>query len=342
VLGDFYSDLELAQGEDSSEQDIKKAFRKMSRLYHPDVNPSDDAKEKYLSVNKAYEVLSDQKKRKIYDMKGDDGLKQLEESEKRGNQMDPFAALFGRQQDRTKGQDVHMQIKVSLEDVYNGASHRVTLQKQKLCRKCKGSGAASKEDLQPCNRCQGKGVIIQKIQLAPGFVQQVQNPCPECGGTGKKVKRKCPECKGKKVLRGESTLEVLVEKGMPEGHELKFEMEADESPDMLPGDVIFQVHTHPHSVFRREGNDLHMTMTISLLEALVGFEKKILHLDGHEVDIVRELVTPHGFKKTMKNEGMLLHNTPSEAGNLIITFEVDYPKSITEEQAKGFRQLLGR
>jgi len=340
ILCDFYEELELPKGEDSTESDIKKAFRKLSKIYHPDVNPSDEGKARFVKINKAYEVLYDAKKRKVYDMKGEEGLKQLEESEKHGNVMDPFAALFGGGRDRTRGQDVQMSLKINLEDVYNGNAHKVTLQKQKLCRACKGTGARSKDDVAPCNRCQGKGVVVQRVQIAPGFVQQIQNPCDECGGTGKKIKKKCPECQGKKVMRGESTLEVLIEKGIPEGHEVKFEMEADESPDILPGDVIFKVHTNPHHQFRRDGNDLHMTHRITLLQALVGFSHTITHLDGHEVVIARTAVTPHGHKMTKKGEGMPLHNVPSETGNLIITFEVEFPASVNADQAEQFRKLL--
>merc|ERR1711976_167716 len=120
----------------------------------------------------------------------------------------------------------------------------------------------------------------------------------------------------------------------------KFEMEADESPDILPGDVIFKIHSQPHSTFRREGNDLHMVMKITLLEALVGFEKSVTHMDERQVEISRTAVTPHGYKKTIRGEGMPVHNVPSEKGNLIVTFEVIFPKTITPEQGAEFRKLL--
>eukprot|EP01006_Ploeotia_vitrea_P029159 TRINITY_DN61736_c0_g1_i1.p2 TRINITY_DN61736_c0_g1~~TRINITY_DN61736_c0_g1_i1.p2 ORF type:complete len:358 (+),score=57.33 TRINITY_DN61736_c0_g1_i1:59-1132(+) len=340
VFGDYYQDLELAKGEDSSDSEIKKAWRTLSKKYHPDLNKSPEAKPRYEKIAKAYDVLSDRRKRKIYDMKGDDGLKMLEEQEKNQHQHDPFAALFGHSRDRTKGNDVNMNLKVSLDDIYNGNTHTVTLQKQKLCRSCKGSGARSPSDIGQCNRCQGKGVMIQKVQLAPGFVQQIQQPCGECDGTGKKIKKKCPTCKGQKVTRGESNLEVMIEKGIPEGFEMKFEMEADESPDILPGDVIFKIHSQPHHTFKRSDNDLHMTMKITLLEALVGFTKTVEHMDGHQVEVSRTAVTPHGFKKTIRGEGMPIHNVPSETGNLIVTFEVTFPKVVTPQQAEEFKKLL--
>ena len=174
---DFYDVLELPQKDDSTERDIKTAFRRLSKQYHPDLNPGEEAKERYTKIQRAHEVLSDRKKRKIYDMRGEDGLKQLEERERNPNagMMDPIAMMFGggRVDDGMKGKNVQMKVSVSLDDVYNGAHHKVTLTKQKLCKKCKGTGAASKQDFTQCNKCNGKGRVLQRHQIMPGFVQQM-------------------------------------------------------------------------------------------------------------------------------------------------------------------------
>eukprot|EP01008_Symbiontida_sp_HLA12_P002476 NODE_419_length_928_cov_256.447205_g411_i0.p1 GENE.NODE_419_length_928_cov_256.447205_g411_i0~~NODE_419_length_928_cov_256.447205_g411_i0.p1 ORF type:complete len:221 (+),score=12.89 NODE_419_length_928_cov_256.447205_g411_i0:107-769(+) len=218
--------------------------------------------------------------------------------------------------------------------------HSVTLHKQKLCRKCKGTGAKSKGDVKQCPVCKGRGMTSQRQQLAPGFVVENQAPCTSCGGTGKKVTSKCPVCGGGKVVQGTVGLDVEIERGIPENHKILFELEGDQSPDILPGDVIFDVRTKKHHLFTRAGNDLKMTMRISLLEALVGFTKTVKHLDGHEVEIAISKVTSPWEKKVMKEEGMPAHNVPSEKGNLIITFEVDMPKQITETQREAFSRLL--
>eukprot|EP00992_Anisonema_acinus_P001847 TRINITY_DN10553_c0_g1_i3.p1 TRINITY_DN10553_c0_g1~~TRINITY_DN10553_c0_g1_i3.p1 ORF type:complete len:359 (+),score=96.37 TRINITY_DN10553_c0_g1_i3:65-1141(+) len=341
-VADYYKDLGLEQGEDSTDSQIKKAYRSLSKKYHPDHNPTEEGKARYAVISRAYEVLSDAKKRKIYDMKGEDGLKQLEESQKGGGQaMDPFAAFFGGQQrDRTKGKDMRMTLHVTMDDLYNGKTDTVTIQKQKLCRACKGSGAASKGDIGNCHHCKGRGVITQQVQIMPGFVQNMQQHCPHCGGTGKRIKKKCPVCNGNKVTRGSTTLEFDIERGTPEGHELRFEMEADESPDVLPGDVIFKVQSKPHSFFSRRGDDLEMTMTITLLQALVGFTRQIRHMDDHVVEVKRDKVTPFGTQMVIRGEGMPRHNVPSEKGDLKITFHVNFPKKITAAQAAEFRELL--
>lgn len=171
--------------------------------------------------------------------------------------------------------------------------------------------------------------------------------CDRCGGKGKIVKSTCPFCKGKKTSVDEDVFTVIVEKGMPDGHQIIFEQEADEQPETTPGDVVFKIKTLPHKRFVRKGDNLHLKMTISLLEvhfsatsssyhqALVGFSKKIKHLDGHEVEVTRDVVTKPGEVIKIAGEGMPLHNYSSQAGDLIIEFSIRMPTELTEEQKEG-------
>ena len=339
---DYYDILELPEKEEATEKDIKRQFRILSKRYHPDLNPTEEGRQRYVKVQRAHEILSDRKKRKMYDMKGEDGLKQLEAAgQQRG--MDPFAAIFGGQQQGVpKGQNSQLNINVPLQDMYNGNSHRITLQKQKLCKRCRGSGAASKADFTTCPACQGKGHTIQRIQLMPGFVQQMQAPCERCGGTGKSIKKKCPTCKGAKVMRGDHVIEVEIEQGVPEGHQIVFEMEGDQSPDVIPGDVIFAVRSSPHDVFKRKVNnvDLDAKLRISLKEALLGFRRHLNHMDGHEVEVKLEGVVQHGTVVTLAGEGMPKHNVPSERGDLYVTIEVEMPRHLTEDQKERLGKVL--
>lgn len=341
---DLYDILGLPQKEDSTEKDIKKQFRMLSRKYHPDHNSAEDAREMYKKIQHAHDVLSDRKKRKIYDMKGEEGLKQLEEAERNphAHMHDPFAAFFGggggRQQH--KGKDVQMNLQVSLSDLYNGGSHTLTLNKQKLCRKCRGTGAESKSDLTTCTHCKGKGKVIQRVQLMPGFVQQMEQPCPHCGGKGKMVKHKCKACKGKKVTRGDYTLEVELEQGMPDGHKLVFEMEADQTPDLIPGDVIFVIQTKPDPTWTRKGNDLETTLKISLREALLGFSRTITHMDGHQVTVARSGITQYNMRVKIDGEGMPVHHVPSERGDLYVTLQFEMPKHLTPVQREQLTSVL--
>jgi DnaJ-related protein SCJ1 len=325
VLGDLYGDLGLT--EDAPDSEIKKAFRVLSRKLHPDHNPLASAKEEYAKVQKAYGVLSDRKKKKVYDMMGEDGLKELESGRgQRQHAMDPFSAMFGGGGggDQSRGEDVHLSLRVSLADIYNGNTHTLTFKKSKL---------RNKKVVKDCMACKAKPPQMQRVQLAPGFVVQQQVP-PDCS-------RVC-EGGSLQVIKGHNQLlEVFIEQGIPEGHEIRFEMEGDEYPDRLPGDLLFKVKSAPHPFLQRARDDLLMDMEITLLEALVGFRKSIVHLDGRSVDVQRSEVTPPGFRLIVPGEGMPRHNVPSEKGNLLITFRILFPRHLSEDQRAEVHRLLG-
>ena len=343
---DLYEVLGLGvEREDASEKDIKRQFRLLSKQYHPDLNPSDEAKAMYQKINRAHEILSDKKRRKMYDMRGEEGLKQLEKAgqHQHNNQNDLFASFFGGGGggQQTKGQNAQMSMEFPLEDFYNGRVHRLEITKQKLCKKCKGTGAASGSDYVKCKQCNGQGQVVQRIQLAPGFVQQVQQACGSCGGTGKQVKKKCPECKGNKVGKGQSSLELDLERGMKEGHQVVFEMEADQSPDLIPGDVVLVVRSRKHDVFTRK-DDIHLEMTLKLTmkEALLGFRRGVTHMDGHVFEVSRSEITPYGTKVLLRGEGMPRFGVPSEKGDLTVTLIFELPGSLTTQQAEGIREIF--
>lgn len=338
---DYYDVLGLEAKDESSERDIKTAWRKLSKQYHPDLK-GESTREQYVKIQRAYEVLSDRKKRKIYDMRGEEGLKQLEQQANQPQRQDPFAMFFGGGNggQANRGQNVDMMLLVTLEDIYNGAAHSVKLTKQKLCRQCKGTGADSKSDFKKCKHCDGRGVVTQRIQLAPGFVQQAQQPCPHCGGKGQVIKKKCRSCGGAKVVKAEQTLSIDIEQGTPENHQLVFDMEADQTPDMIPGDIVFTVVSEPHPTFVRKGNDLLMTLKISLKEALLGVSKLFKHLDGHEFEVDQEGVIQFGQKLKIASEGMPVHNVPSEKGDLIVTFEVQLPSHLTPVQEEELGKIF--
>jgi DnaJ-related protein SCJ1 len=160
-----------------------------------------------------------------------------------------------------------------------------------ICDKCHGSGAKNPDDVVQCRVCGGKGVKIIRQQIAPGFIQQIQVTCDVCGGKGKTIKSKCPVCDGKKVKRGTTRLSITIEKGMKDLHEILFEQEGDQYPDVIPGDIIFVLRTSPHAVFNRSGDDLYMKQSITLKDALLGFSKKIKQLDGTMLEATRQGVT---------------------------------------------------
>jgi len=329
----------------ATQDQIKKAYRRLSLKWHPDKNKdnAEEANKHFVEVANAYEVLSDPDKRRTYDLHGEEGLKQ------HGNQQrDPFDLFSqfgffggGRQnQEEQRGEDIRLDLQVTLEDLYNGRTFEVLVKNQILCPKCRGSGARSDNDVVQCHSCDGRGIKITMHQLGPGFMQQVQSTCDVCGGTGKIVKSRCPHCSGKKVVRGDKTIDVYIERGMPDGETIVFDHAADERPDKAAGHIMFKIVTVDHPTFQRKGNDLHYSMHISLLEALVGFSRLVDHLDGHRVTVTKKTITSPGDIMRIQNEGMPHHNYASKMGDLVVQFTVDFPRQLTAAQQQGFASIL--
>ncbi|OQS05714.1 hypothetical protein THRCLA_02186 [Thraustotheca clavata] len=353
---DLYEVLGISR--DASSPEIKKAFRKLSLKLHPDKNPGDDeAAKKFAEVASAYEVLSDTEKRKKYDMYGEDGLK-----EGGGGGHDPFdifSQFFGggrqqRQQEPSRGNDVVVPLRVSLADLYNGKNIPVSMRRKVVCQHCHGKGAAHADDIQTCHECGGHGVKIETRRVGPGFIQQFQTTCNKCGGKGKIITSTCPVCGGHKTNFGDVEFDVDVEKGMQDGQEVEFEHYADEFADRSAGHVRFRITTTPHELFSRDGDDLWMDMNISLKEALVGFKKNFVHMDGRIVEVNRNEITEPSQVITLKDEGMPKYQYASEKGKnyftsrllilcigqLNIKINVQFPDTLSAEQKQGFRELF--
>ncbi|XP_065727346.1 dnaJ homolog subfamily A member 4 isoform X2 [Phocoena phocoena] len=315
----------------ASPEEIKKAYRKLALKYHPDKNP--DEGEKFKLISQAYEVLSDPKKRDIYDQGGEQAIKEGGSgSPSFSSPMDIFDMFFGgggRMARERRGKNVVHQLSVTLEDLYNGVTKKLALQKNVICEKCEGVGG-KKGSVEKCPVCKGRGMQIHIQQIGPGMVQQIQTVCIECKGQGERInpKDRCESCSGAKVIREKKIIEVHVEKGMKDGQKILFHGEGDQEPELEPGDVIIVLDQKDHSVFQRRGHDLIMKMKIQLSEALCGFKKMIKTLDDRVLIITSKPgeVVKHGDLKCVRNEGMPIYKTPLEKGALIIQFLVIFPE----------------
>ncbi|CCD18831.1 heat shock protein DNAJ, putative [Trypanosoma vivax Y486] len=349
---DYYSVLGLGkEREEANERDIKSAWRKLSKKYRPDLSGESNRK-RYQRIQQAYEVLGDRRKRKIYDILGVEGAKDFDKTRERkgrgGSLLDSFASFFGgSSHEQHRGNDEELPLVVPLEDLYTGASHTVKLPRIKLCRACRGTGARSKTDVVSCPRCKGKGRVVQRFEIIPGFVQQVERECDHCGGHGHTIKERCPVCQGRRMVRGTSSISIDIEQGTPNGHKLTYELEGDQRPGIVPGDVIFTVSTAPHPQFRRtsdgasdKADDLATTLTLTLKEALLGFNRTIKHLDGRAVELSESGVTKYGETRRVKGEGMPRHHVPSERGDLLVTYLVMLPKTLTRSQREAVERAL--
>lgn len=219
-------------------------------------------------------------------------------------------------------------INVSLEDLYQGLSHTMTITRDVICKKCNGSGTKTGKEPKTCNTCGGRGFVLIMRQMGP-FVQRAQSVCQECRGTGRMIDRKdqCSECHGEQVIPEDKELEIRIEKGMKDDQTIKFEGMANQKPDMRAGDVVFVIRTEKHNVFTRIGDDLYIKRTISLADALTGFSFELTHLNGKKVVIKSpgDRVIAHGDKMVVKEGGMPIYNRPFCFGDLFIKFHVEMP-----------------
>ncbi|KAJ7903536.1 hypothetical protein B0H14DRAFT_2665304 [Mycena olivaceomarginata] len=329
---DLYKTLDIHKS--ASEKDIRHAYKKLSRKFHPDKNKDPDAETKFVEIAHAYEVLSDPTKRDIYDRHGEEGLKAHESGQHHANPFDVFSNFFGgghQQQQTRRGPGSLTEFEVELSDMYKGASIDFMIKKHILCDHCRGSGAASDRDIHSCSGCGGSGVKLVKQQIFPGMFAQSQATCNECGGRGKIIAKKCPHCSGNKVVdhTGHYTLEILP--GMPEGHEIVFEGESDESPDWEAGDVVLRVRSRKHKGgWRRKESSLYWRETIGVDEALLGFDRNLTHLDGHLVRLQRKGVTQPGFVQIIEGEGMPHFEKPT-FGDLYVEYNVVLPIEISPQ-----------
>jgi len=319
----------LGVSKESTQAEIKKAYRKLAIQHHPDKGGDE---EKFKEITRAYEILSDEQKRSQYDQFGEEGVQ--DGGMGGGHARDIFETLFGgmgggrggggRQGGKRKGQDVVHAIKATLEQVYNGATRKLAINREVI---------DNSEPVTTCQDCDGRGVRVQIVRMGP-MIQQSQSACQKCNGEGKKYK----------IKKEREILEVFIEKGAFHGQKITFANKADEAPNMEPGDVVFVVQEEAHPVFTRKGEDLFIKKSITLLEALTGFQMVITHLDGRKLiiknrpgEIIKPVVEGRGLK-AVKGEGMPTLKNPFVKGNLFILIDIVFPESL--EDSSELKKLL--
>lgn len=321
---DYYEVLGVAKN--ATEQDIKRAFRKLAMQYHPDRNKAPDAEEKFKEINEAYAVLSDPQKRSTYDSYGFDGLNQQGFS---GGNVDPFdifnqffgggqgggvkfefggdggidiedifGGVFGgggrRRSSRAKREtipyELHIQSEISISflDSILGCKRDITLKIKSTCEECHGSGVANEAGAEvTCSHCNGQGYVINQ-RRTPFGIMQTQGVCPYCHGTGKIVKKVCPVCKGKKYKEELKTYELDIDPGIENGQIVRISGKGHSFKDYV-GDLYVKINVEPSKVFIKNGNTLYTNVIVDPLLALVGGEINI--------------PTPYGFKTLNLPEG---------------------------------------
>jgi len=335
---DFYDILGISSG--ASKRQIKKAFRKLSLKYHPDkCTDEDDCKEKFTNINAAYECLSDDTKREAYDSVGRDEerFKKWEKQGGGGGGFDPFANFFGfgrkrGNDDQPKTGSTRMILYVDLTTLYVGDFIEIRYYRDVLCQRV--DECEINDD-----GCARAGVRKSTRRIGPGFVQQVEDNDSRCVARGKRYKEKCRACPDGPTVEDVIPVTVDILPGMNDGQELQFEELGDESIGHIPGDLLVVLRQTPHPHFVRDGDNLKLRLGIDLADALVGFEKTIKHVDGHDVVIKSNEVIDCDYVKVIKSEGM-----PTERGgfgDLIVFFEIEFPSTkFSNQQKQRLRNIL--
>jgi len=338
---DFYKVLGVTRR--STTKEIKKAYRKKSLEFHPDKNKNEDAADKFAEIARAYEVLSDEDKKQIYDRHGEEGLKQQEQRGGGGGGGSPFDDIFsqfgfgggGRQRDdrEQRTADVKIPLHVTLKQLYLGESIDVHYVRQTLCMHWEMCMKNSPE-------CAGPGIRLARQQIAPGFVQQVQQRDERCISRGKMWHKNCKQCP-KKTSDEKIELTIDISPGYRNGEVINFEGVTDEKPGHIPGDLSFVLMEEQNAVFHREKDDLYMTKEISLVDALTGFSIEITHLDDHKFTVDMQEVVYCDFVSRVFNKGMPRRNGRGH-GDLYITFEVEFPEELSDAQKVSIKSILGK
>lgn len=322
---DFYEVLGVTRHADDKQ--IKRAYRKLAMQYHPDrVQGSDEEKQaaakKFADISGAYDVLSNAEKKQIYDRYGEEGLKQQEGQGQRGPQGGGiFDFFFGGQghpgqeeEEERKGHDVYIELPATLKDLYMGRELRVTRDKS-VIRPAPGT-----------RKCNCKQKLVTR-QVGPGMFQQY-------------TQHVCDDCPNVRLERDTEQLTVRIEPGMRDGQQITFFEEGEPMVDGDPGDLKFFIRTAYDARWARDGDDLRINETISLVDALTGFTRDIEHLDGHKVTLASQAVIKPGQTQQYANEGMPKTGQEHTRGVLHVTYTVAFPDVVTAEQAATIRQLF--
>ncbi|KAI9748548.1 MAG: Type I HSP40 co-chaperone [Lichina confinis] len=325
---------------DASDADLRSAYKKGALKHHPDKNAHNPgAAEKFKEISHAYEILSDRHKRQLYDQYGEEGLDQGGMAGGMSAE-DLFSQFFGggggfggffgggamRETGPKKARTIQHVHNVSLEDMYRGKMSKLALQKSVICSKCDGRGG-KEGAVKRCPGCDGQGMKIMMRQMGP-MIQRFQTVCPECQGECEIIRDKdrCKQCNGKKTVVERKILHVPVDRGVRSGTKIPFAGEGDQMPNMVAGDVVFEIQQKPHQRFERKGDDLVYHAKIDLVTALAGGELHIEHLDERWlcIPLTYGRIIKTGEVSMIPNQGMPSYRH-HDYGNLYIEFEVVMP-----------------
>lgn len=350
---DYYEVLGLQKG--ATEEEIKKAYRKLAIKYHPDRNPGDkEAEEKFREATEAYEVLSDEKKRPLYDQYGFAGVDGMDQGAggaqyshafhdfsdlfggMGGGFSDIFDNIFGGSSSRTssrrrsgpaEGASLRYDLTISFKDAVFGTKSEIHFKHNETCESCHGTGCEAGASRKTCPTCNGMG----QIRRNAGFFA-VQQTCPDCGGSGTKIDKPCHECGGRGVVEKAKRVSFTIPAGVDDGKRISLPKMGDAGANGGPaGDLIVVLHVDNHPYFERGGQDLYCAIPVSFTQATLGASISITTLDGNKIDLKIPAGTSSGKLLRIRGEGVPYTGT-SKRGDLYVKIIVKIPQRISSSQ----------
>jgi len=358
---DYYEVLGISKG--ASEDEIKKAYKKMARKYHPDLNPDNkEAEEKFKEVNEAYEVLSDPNKKARYDQYGHAGVDPnfgagagFDGSFDFGDLGDIFGNFFGggfggfggggrrtNPNAPQRGESIRLSLTISFEEAAFGCEKEVTVERMEQCGTCGGSGCAAGTTPEVCPDCHGSGQVQVRRQTPMG-VFATSSPCGRCGGKGKIIHQPCPDCRGTGAVRKRKTIKASIPAGIDNGQTISIRSQGHAGKNGGPaGDLLITITVRPHELFRREGTSVLCEAPITFAQAVLGAELEIPTIDG-KVKYDLPEGTQSGTTFRLKGKGIPSINGRGR-GDQYVTVYIETPRNLNKEQKdalKKFAETMG-
>lgn len=346
----YYQILGIDRG--APKDEIKKAYRKLAQQYHPDKSGGDE--KRFKEINEAYYILGNEQRRSEYDrygrvftgggQSGFGGFEGFDFSNFTADFPDLselFGDFFGFAGGRNgtykkRGRDIAIDMELSFEESIFGTSRKILVTKSGVCDLCKGSGGTPDAIIKTCSYCQGSGKVRETKQSFFGNFTTVKT-CDECGGNGKTPSKKCRKCKGEGTIKQPEEISLDIPPGIYDGEMIKLSGKGEAISRGIAGDLYVKIHVKQHSLFKREGNDLIMELSIPLSEALLGSDKKIKTLNNEEVTVKIPAGVDYGEILRIKDKGIPYKN--GGRGNLMIKILVKIPKNLSRNSKKLIEEL---
>ena len=356
---DYYEVLGVSKT--ATDDEIKKAYRKIAIKYHPDRNPGNkEAEEKFKEAAEAYDVLHDQQKRQQYDQFGFNAPGGGFGDGGGFSSMDDIFSMFGdifgghggggfggfgggggaRRKPQYRGADLRMKVSLTLQEVLTGTTKKFKVKKDVACQHCHGTGAEAGSGSETCPTCHGSGVVSRTVRTMLGMMQ-TQSECPTCHGEGTVIKNKCTECGGTGVVKGEEVVEVKIPAGVAEGMVVNVPGKGNAGQhNGISGDIQVYITEEPNDTFVRDGNDVIYNLLLDFPTAVLGGDVEIPTIDGGKVKIKVEPGTQPG--KTLRLRGKGLPSVPgygNGTGDLVVNISVYVPKTLSSDEKKAIEKF---